>query len=468
VPLAVPFVAGAPASYLGFSSLLYQGLILAAFVVTAGNSSRAAAAVPWMGLVITLFRPDGAFFAAAFVIAAGARELRASGRGRFLASTLGAVLVGAIYFVWRWAYFGELLPLPLHVKSHGVIRGPLADQIRQYLPWLNGIGLQLMWLKSALGPAPIAAALAALALFPPRSGGEMRPFWHSARIAAGGSALFLGALSFAFQAQNVHFRYQAPVVLLLVFLLGSLAARRIAEHPAPLRRATVIALVFAGLLPAVAAGARAALASTRGGSYIDVLPARLAEVMQPGRTIALTDAGRLAYWTNTPIVDVAGLNYAPTALRPPSVAMLREIDPDVLLIHPGASVVDETFPPPSGDPAFFEIDRMQIERRIASPYRSVFEQGLERYAPTSNTATVAAAVMLRYLVERGDDYEVEVVRYQGGYRHVFAFRRKLPEAGEIREALAQSTSGQAYAPYAALKGFPFSRRFEVRLDDAAR
>src|SRR5882724_10091753 len=344
VPLAVPFVAGAPASYLGFSSLLYQGLILAAFVVTAGNSSRAAAAVPWMGLVITLFRPDGAFFAAAFVIAAGARELRASGRGRFLASTLGAVLVSAIYFGWRWAYFGELLPLPLHVKSHGVIRGPLADQIRQYLPWLNGIGLQLMWLKSALGPAPIAAALAALALFPPWSSGEMRPFWHSARIAAGGSALFLGALSFAFQAQNVHFRYQAPVVLLLVFLLGSLAARRIAEHPAPLRRATVIALVFAGLLPAVAAGARAALASTRGGSYIDVLPARLAEVMQPGRTIALTDAGRLAYWTNTPIVDVAGLNYAPTALRPPSVAMLREIDPDVLLIHPGAAVVDETFP----------------------------------------------------------------------------------------------------------------------------
>ena len=76
--------------------------------------------------------------------------------------------------------------------------------------------------------------------------------------------------------------------------------------------------------------------------------------------------------------------------------------------------------------------------------------------------------MLRYLVERGDEYEVEAVRYQGGYRHVFAFRRKLPEAGEIREALAQATSGREYAPYAALKGFAFSRRFETRLDRAAQ
>ena len=40
--------------------------------------------------------------------------------------------------------------------------------------------------------------------------------------------------------------------------------------------------------------------------------------------------------------------------------------------------------------------------------------------------------MLRYLVERGEEYVIEAVRYQGGYRHVFAFRRSLPEAEAIR------------------------------------
>jgi hypothetical protein len=464
VPLSLPFVAGATAAYLGFSSLLYQAAVLVAFVMTAADSPRFASWVPWTGLAITLFRPDGAFFAAAFVIATGGRVLRSSRWRPFVASTAAAAAAGIVYFVARASYFGELLPLPLHVKSHGVLRGPLADRIRHYLPWLNGIGVQLMWLRTTIGPMTLSMSFVGLVLLPPPLGGTSREFWRRAGIAAFGSALFLAALSLAFQVQNVHFRYQAPVLLLTLFVVGGLASNRIAERSGIGRRAIVFVILLAGLLPTVAGGVAAFTEAARSRSYIDVLPARLAEALRPGRTIALTDAGRLAYWTRTPVFDIAGLNFAPTALRPPSVALLREIDPDVVLVHPGAAIVAQEFPPPGGSPSFWEIDGATIERRISPDYRAVYDGGLARYTTTSNTATIAAVVMLRYLAERDADYVIESVRYQGGYRHVFAFRRALPEAEAIREALVGATSGNAYAPYAALKGLPLARRFDAVVD----
>ncbi len=466
VPLSLPFVAGAPAAYLGFSSLLYQALVLATLV--AATEDRLCRAVPWMALTLALFRPDGAFFAAGFVIATAVRSVRTIRWRGFVLSACAAAAVGALYFVGRWIYFGHLLPLPLYVKSHGVMHGPVADWVRGYLPWLKGLGFQLTWLKSPLGPGPIAAALAAIALCPPAAGARTRELLRPSLVAAFASVLFLAALSIAFQVQNVHFRYQSPVTLLLLFVAGGFTARRVAEAPSRIGRSVMFAILLASLVVSVRGGVHGIAGGLKGRSYIDVLPARLAAVLRPGRTIALTDAGRLAYWTATPTVDVAGLNYAPTALRPASVELLRQIDPDVLLIHPGAAMVAEALEPDAGAPRLWEVPPERIRQRISPSQRAVFDSGLSEYRPTSNTATVAALVMLRYLVERGDQYVIEAVFYQGGYRHVVAFRRGLPETDAMRAALEESTTGRGYAPYAALKGFPLARPFDVEIDDNPR
>jgi len=63
----------------------------------------------WLGLA-TLARPDAALFAVAFAIAAGARPKRAR-----LALLVWAVISGA-WFVWRWRYYGTLLPNTFHLK----------------------------------------------------------------------------------------------------------------------------------------------------------------------------------------------------------------------------------------------------------------------------------------------------------------------------------------------------------------
>jgi hypothetical protein len=137
----------------------------------------------------------------------------------------------------------------------------------------------------------------------------------------------------------------------------------------------------------------------------------------------------------------------------------------VLLIHPGAAIVAEALEPDDGAPRLWEVPPERIRKRISPPHRAVFEGGLDEYRPTSNTATVAALVMLRYLVERGDQYVVESVFYQGGYRHIVAFRLGLPETGAMRAALEESTTGRGYASYAALKGFPLARPFDTEIDD---
>ena len=468
VPLAVPFIAGAPAAYLGFSSLLYQALVLVLFVVAVDERACAALAVPWLGLGLTLFRPDGAFFAAAFVAVAAVASFRAGRERAFALSTSAAVAVGAAYFIGRWHYFGLPLPLPLYVKSHGVQRGWVADWIRQYLPWLKNIGAQLTWLKSPIGPSSLLAALVVLLppFLSPRN--PAHPCVRRALIGGFASLVFLGALSVAFQVQNVSFRYQAPVTLLVSYLLAGTAARRMAEAKSAARRAALFAVLIAGLAPPVAGGAGAIAEARRSRSYIDVFPSRLSAILQPGRKIALTDAGRLAYWTDTPTIDVPGLNHAPTALRPPSIELLREIDPDVLLIHPGAAIIAEALEPGDGAPRLWEVPPERIRQRISPSHRAVFEGGLDEYRPTSNTATVAALVMLRYLVERGDQYVIESVFYQGGYRHIVAFRLGLPETDAMRAALEESTTGRGYTSYAALKGFPLARPFDTEIDDNPR
>ena len=65
-------------------------------------------------LLCSLIRPDGVVFnlvAATFMLS---RHFNARG----FSAAFGALIVpGILYFVWRWQYFGEFLPLPFYVKS---------------------------------------------------------------------------------------------------------------------------------------------------------------------------------------------------------------------------------------------------------------------------------------------------------------------------------------------------------------
>jgi len=75
---------------------------------------------------------------------------------------------GAIYFVWRWRYFGHLFPLPFYVKvgQEGLLTGRGDVLSFVYFLWLHvGILALLGLLRLRMSVVPILAASAALLFF---------------------------------------------------------------------------------------------------------------------------------------------------------------------------------------------------------------------------------------------------------------------------------------------------------------
>lgn len=94
----------------GFA-VLPDALLMALLVLAVTRRQAAVAAL--LALAVCLFRPDGATFAVPLL---AGLLWQTRGRDAWWVTTL-FVVPGLAYFVWRWQYFGELLPLPFLVKS---------------------------------------------------------------------------------------------------------------------------------------------------------------------------------------------------------------------------------------------------------------------------------------------------------------------------------------------------------------
>jgi hypothetical protein len=74
--------------------------------------------LPLVGFALCLFRPDGVVFAIPMLLAALIVYPRR--RRRFVLDLALFFVPGLAYFLWRWHYFGQLLPLPFLVKSNAI------------------------------------------------------------------------------------------------------------------------------------------------------------------------------------------------------------------------------------------------------------------------------------------------------------------------------------------------------------
>lgn len=97
---------------MGFSILAFACILT---FLTYCFLQRNDVAAPAVALALCLFRPDGVVFAVPLLIAG---LIIYPGRWRRFALVVGLFIAPGIgYFLWRWHYFGELLPLPFLVKS---------------------------------------------------------------------------------------------------------------------------------------------------------------------------------------------------------------------------------------------------------------------------------------------------------------------------------------------------------------
>jgi hypothetical protein len=475
--LGLPVIAigGALASYFGFSSMAYSALALLLFAMSIAPSARSIAWIPWTSLAVGLFRPDGVLLGVAYTLI-GIHSAKKLGVVRgYGKHALGALIVGALYFAWRYAYFGLLLPLPLYVKENAQAAVDVSSAFGHPRSFMSGLESNVVWLESVLGPSRLALC-AVLLLFLSRT--EWRRMrWFLVLLVP--SALLFAGLCFARQTQNFAFRFQAPLMIVVFFAALSLLAATIARRcsMSVIRsgtsassdsttannrsantssasmftsgRSTLVCILACGafvfaLWPMIGTAVARQRAAWKSSTYMDEFPALLADVLRPARTIALTDAGRIPYWTDLTVEDVIGLNTPSAALSPPTLGELEALSPDVVMFN--TSSVFEFPGPVSKEQPIVPLTRETFEQALVPACRAAFEGSA---SPTGLFATREELAPLRLgrLLATHDEYESFAVAYGSAYAHVWGFKRSLAELPAILSALSQATSDGARPSY---------------------
>lgn len=294
------------AALLGFSVFVFGFLVLACALCFVERRTAALAAT---ALLTCLVRPDGVVFTVPLLGAAWFLEREQRARVAKHALFLFA-LPFATYFAWRAWTFGHLFPLPYYVKSGaGGLRARLErlaqlSVLKSLLPILPAT-LWTVWelrRRPRGARAPMLALLLALLLVP--------LFFYS-----------------SFQlTQNIGLRFEYPLLLAgLVLPLVPIGGEA--------RGARGVALAGLGLLLLLPMTLRQAGAILL--MPLQSLPgiARDIAALPCGRTMAVTEAGWLPYYSRWTCVDLWGLNTPACARVAVPVAYLERQAPDLLVVN---------------------------------------------------------------------------------------------------------------------------------------
>jgi arabinofuranosyltransferase len=293
----------------GLETTLLSALVVLAWLLVEREEQSGRG---WLsGLVfvlIALSRAEGAVF---FVAAFGVRWLRQlrhrSNRSRRsdVQWTLAFVIPFGLFLLWRLSYYGYLLPNTYYAK---VGNHPLILALRGSYYFFN-------FLTSGGGLLLMVLAIAAI-LFSDRSARLMHvTTW---------TGFYIGGFVLAGGDWMPMFRFFAPIIpLLCVFGLMGLQALqdRIGGTRSAIGFSSSVAVLIALLF--VGASVQAQTITHQTDSFTTpneaghLIAAWLRAHSQPGDSIALVDAGILAYETDLRVIDMIGLNDAHIAHSAP-------------------------------------------------------------------------------------------------------------------------------------------------------
>jgi hypothetical protein len=429
------------AGWVGFGAPLFCGVALLLAHCALGGP-RGLRWAPILALLLALLRPEGLALALAFGGLAAWNARRAGAWPAFRNVAALALASATAYYVWRCAYFGAALPLPLYVKRAGLPPPTLENLLARPRATLPGLAMHARWLGSGFGPLPHLAAIGLLAPLAWR--GRRDELLRAAALLAA-AVVLLALLAPVRQTQNAAYRFQAPAGLLVAAAAWGLGCAVAADaRRAKVLRVGAVVLVLAAWLPGVVR-ASVELGRIPRGNYMDVLPAELDAILGTRTRVVTTEAGRLPFWTRARAYDAVGLNEPRTARTPLTQAYLREIDPDVVMFHVAGALAF-----PTAKAAVAPLAREAIAGHVAPGARELWGHELERVPVGTTPETLAALALARFLFE-ADDHDLRLVRYQGAYSHVWAVRREFPRVAEVWAALERAQDPARWRPYATLR-----------------
>ena len=358
-----PFTAAAIS---GFSTLLYCGVF--AQCLYAAIQSKTNKAI-YLCLILSLIRPDGVLLSTGIIIGLAINRAITRENIKSLAITF---CIGCIYFLWRYNYFGELLPLPLIVKSKSEAT-------------LSGLWTNLKSLESLLH----STFLVLLVLD--------KKYRNKILILLLPAALLFISLSFAYQSQNIAFRFQAPIYISLIMSI-------LIYRPGFQFKHYSLAMLF----PFIALGIfqhSNSLNYLLRDSYINSFPYYLQKTMQFNEKtrVALTEAGRFPYYTNTQRIDLIGLNTKHIAKNGLSIETIRKFNPDLIFLH---SVVHDVKKP---------LNQNYLKFSKNAFYDTV---GIQK-VKTNNLVYEAPVVATSYFKKSSNLNTAYIINYNGSYTHFY-------------------------------------------------
>ncbi len=388
------------AAYAGFSTALYAGIIVLGLKRLSDKDSASFRDVPLIGILLGLFRPDGVVIGAVMVFIKFYFSIKEGEFKKLLTWALIAFVIGVSYFFWRMNYFGELLPLPLYVKSD-----------TQNL--LIGYYLNLKWVYDNIHWFLILGVIIAVTRR-----------WADLYVLAPGAILFL-ALTTSTQTQNVGDRYQMPLFISMVFYVAMIWHRiswRIAQPAMLILMITAIQLIMCyDDLP------QKMNKRLWGQHYVAPFAKLIDPYVDDSTIMAVTEAGRIAYFNNAHVIDLVGLNTPELSKTPVDLKYVEDLKPDMLFFYHDMMI--KPVNAKKGEVVELDSDHFQEQVYLKKLYNTD--------DPVRGREIHAASVAVDYLYHHSRDYFIYLMYMPEAkdHRHVFAVRKDYQYHDEIFAAL---------------------------------
>jgi arabinofuranosyltransferase len=333
--LGALFLSLGPAkSYIGaeFGTTFFAAWVALAWAVALiaaeTRSRRAEWALPILGVLLGMARPEGAILGVSFLIAVAVYRGGADGTRLAMRSMVIFAAFGTVYFAARWRYFGHPLPNPFYVKGNGHIfvdslRASVGNLIRLAGPFLPLLALGL----------------------------HARETTRRLALVSGPVAIFIGAWVLLSNEMNFNMRFQYAVLPMLLMTWPGVILPWQRQLTSVWRMQAIrprAVLLLAGAMMVVLVGVRQHFRST-GDAPIDgrrEVGERLASYQPRHYTLAVSEAGLLPFYSGWRAIDAWGLNDAEIAQTGGvTIEYLDRSRPAVISFH---AYFSDAAPPPAG------------------------------------------------------------------------------------------------------------------------
>ena len=318
------------ASILGFSTLIFCTIGLLLYKYAYHQNMKA-----WvfLSIIFCLFRPEAVIFFIPTIFMVFQKDNIKS----FLTHLLIIVIVGAAYFIWRYLYFSELLPLPLMVKQIG---GELS---------LQRLFATISMFTSTLTISLVIPILIYIVQYRKEFFSLKNKNLYFFSIILIFAFLYIFSISTGYSSQNIFFRYFAPIYF-IIFIMSVYSLSKIGSK---LLIFSLILLTFGSIdnsnlinrildienrkisHPTYRAIYREFTEKSFRNHPLVQMGNSLGAIKNNKFTIMLTEAGAIPYLSNSKVIDMAGLNTKEYAKNPVTCEDFNNIKPDLIEIDVG-------------------------------------------------------------------------------------------------------------------------------------